>query len=93
MTRPRSTGLAVHRVTQTHLSGKRAAQAAFAQLCAATAMLSNAAMTAPLTVRLVAAETQHIETATRHATDPRHQQPVIAVPDRPEEMGQTIACR
>jgi len=106
MARPPLIGFAEHRATRPpdrpHISGKPAAQAAFAQLCAATALLSSAAMTAPLTVRLVTAgpssiDDQQTRTATtvpttRQAVQVSQRTPASTVMNRLETLDRT-ACR
>ncbi len=99
MKRPHLSGLAEHPATRPHISGKRTAQAAFEQLCAATALLSSAAMTAPLTSRLVTAgppinehqtKTIGVTPAVRHSVEAHHGKPIVPVTNRVKEIGQII---
>ena len=99
MKRPHLSSLAEHPATRPHISGKRTAQEAFAQLCTATALLSSAAMTAPLTSRLVTAgpsinehqtKTIGVQPAVRHSVEAYRRKPIVPVTDRVEEIGQII---
>lgn len=101
MARPPLTDFSEHRTARPagrpDISSKRAARAAFAQLCKATALLSSAAMTAPLTVRLVTAgpscDDRQAKAGTtvpaiRHVAQTCRQTPM----NRLEELGH-VACR
>jgi hypothetical protein len=97
MARPPLSSLAEPHITRPHISGKRTAQAAFEQLCTATALLSSAAMTAPLTSRLVTAGPSinelEVVPAVRHTAEAHQRKPGLPVTNRSREIGPLSECR